>query len=131
MNNETLSQYNDVARKTAEAFQQFNAINVETLQKLTALQMDFTRVSVESATAQAHVFSTSQDPQTIATAESELLSTYGEKLMALGNETNEILSESGEQLVSLAKASFETNNTAPAAAKKPAKKNTAKKSVKK
>jgi len=115
MTNEFITQLNDSSKASYETFQQFNVINVETLQKLAALQFSLASLSVESTVEQAKLLSNGSDLQELFAAESALASSYGEKLMQISSETTEIFTRSGEQIAAFAGKRFETvsavNNT--------------------
>ena len=131
MTNEFITQLNDSGKASYETFQQFNVINVEALQKLSALQFSLASLNVESTVEQAKLLTSGTDPQEIFAAESALASAYGEKLMKITSETTEILTQSREQLVAFAEKTFEAANTVNKTQVKQPKKTATKKVAKK
>jgi phasin family protein len=135
MTNEFINKLTDTSKSSYATFQQLNAINVETMQKLAALQFSLTNLNVESTVAQAKLLSSGTAPQQLFAAESALANAYGEKLMEISNESKELMTNSRDQIVAFAENAFSAANTAgkPQAktVKKAATKKTAKKTTKK
>jgi len=135
MTNEFISKLNDSSKSSYEAFQQFNVINVEAMQKFAALQFSLTSLNVESTVAQAKLLGSGTAPEELIAAESALANTYGEKLMQLTSETAELMTNSRDQFVAFAEKTMATANNAAtsevAQPKKAAAKKSAKKSTKK
>jgi len=129
MTNEIINQFNDSGKASYETFQQFNAINVETLQKLTNLQFSLFGFGVEKSVEQAKLLSSGSDIQEIIAAESALASSFGTKLMEIGRETTDILTDSRQQYVSFAQNKFEAARTANEAEVKQPKKAATKKTA--
>ena len=131
MTKEFITQFNDSGKASFETFQQFNAINVATLQKLTALQFNLARLGVESTVEQAKLLTSGSDPQALFAAESALASAYGDKVMQITSETTEVLTQSRQQLAAFAEKTFAAASTADSAQVKQPKKATTKKTVRK
>ncbi|MBT7951448.1 MAG: phasin family protein [Gammaproteobacteria bacterium] len=139
MTNEFIAQFNDAGKSSYETFQQFNVINVETMQKLAALQFSLTNLNAECTVAQAKLLTSGTAPQELFAAESALANAYGEKLMQITSETTDLLTQSRDQIVTFAEKTFAEANTVNTAevkqprktATKKAAKKTAKKTVKK
>jgi phasin family protein len=132
MTNEFITQLNDAGKSSYETFQQFNVINVETMQKLAALQFSLTNLNAECTVAQAKLLTSGTAPQELFAAESALANAYGEKLMEITSETTGLLTQSRDQIVAFAEKSFAEENTVKkAATKKTTKKATTKKTAKK
>jgi len=131
MNNEFINQFNDSSKVSFEAFQQFNVINVEAMQKLAALQFSLTSLNVESTVEQAKLLTSGTDPQALFAAESALTRTYGERLMQITSETTDVLTQSREQMLAFAGHTFQAENPAvsPAKAQSKASNKTATKKV--
>ena len=115
MTNEFISKLNDSSKSSYEAFQQFNVINVEAMQKFAALQFSLTSLNVESTVAQAKLLGSGTAPEELIAAESALANTYGEKLMQLTSETAELMTNSRVQFVAFAEKTMATANNATTA----------------
>lgn len=126
MNNDLINQFNDRSRESLRHFEKFNAINLEAMEKLAALQISFTHLNLASTAAQARILSDTTAPDVLFQAESALVREYGENLVKLGTQTTAVLTDSREKLVAFAKESF----SAAADVEKPVKKTrTAKKTA--
>ena len=131
MTNEFITPFNESGKASFETFQQFNAINVATLQKLSALQFNLASLSVESTVEQAKLFTGASDPQALFAAESALARVYGDKVMQITSETTEVLAQSRQYLADVAKNTFAAATTAKAAEVKQPKKAVTKKTTRK
>lgn len=112
MTNEFINKLNDTGKSSYETFQHFNQINVETIQKLAALQFSLTNLNVESAVAQAKLLTSATAPQELFAAESALANAYGEKFMQITNETTELMTDSRDKIVAFAEKTFKDVNPA-------------------
>jgi phasin family protein len=131
MTNEFITQFNDAGKSSYETFQQFNVINVETMQKLAALQFSLTNLNVESTVAQAKLLTSGTAPQELFAAESALANAYGEKLMEITSETTDLLTKSRDEIVTFTEKTFAAANPVNNAEVKQPKKTAAKKTTKK
>lgn len=128
MNNDFMNSFQDGNKLSLENLEKINAINLDAMQKLAALQISLTNLNISSTAAQARLFTSVTEPNVLLHAETALVKGYGEQLMKIGSETTAVLSDSREKLVSFAK----DNLDAPAnevAAKSKTKARTAKKAV--
>ncbi len=101
--------------------EKISAINIETMEKLAAIQLSLTNLNVASTVAQVRLVSNTTEPQALIEAETALVKGYGEQLVKIGGETSAILTDSREKLVKFAKESFAspvTEKTAKPASKK-------------
>ncbi len=129
MSNEFINQFNDTGKASYETFQQFNEINVETMQKLAALQFSLTNLNVESTVEQAKLLTSGSAPNELFAAESAWARAYGEELNKITNETTAVMSDSREQLVAFTGKTLQIAQ--PATTPAPTKKKARKKAVKK
>lgn len=119
MQNEIFEQFTQAGKASYETFQQLGNINSKALQKLTELQFSVATLGIESSVEQAKLLSSTNNYKDLISAESELASDYGNKLVDLTKQTAAVLNESGEEVMAWFEKSAETmTDTAKATAKK-------------
>lgn len=119
MQNEIFEQFTQASKASYETFQQLGNINSKALQKLTELQFSVATLGIESSVEQAKLLSSTNNYKDLVSAESELASDYGNKLVDLTKQTAAVLNESGEEVMAWFEKSAETlTDTAKTTAKK-------------
>lgn len=119
MQNEIFEQFTQASKASYETFQQLGNINSKALQKLTELQFSVATLGIESSVEQAKLLSSTNNYKDLISAESELASDYGTKLVDLTKQTAAVLNESGEEVMAWFEKSAETiTDTAKTTAKK-------------
>lgn len=127
MTNALFSTFTDNSRFTYESLQELGAINTRTLNQLAEIQINFARLGLESSMEQARLITDVSSYDDLFSAESDLASNYGDKIMKLVGETAELMTDSRDQLVKWMGKHFEEGAgqaAAPARPKSSAKKST-------
>ena len=126
MNSEFFSTLPATGTLAYESMQELGAINSKALNKLAEIQLNFTRLGIESSMQQARLLSDIGSYEDLFSAESELASEYGDKMMALTMETTEVMTASRDELFAWVEKAFDGSKKAVKTARpKPAAKKSA------
>jgi len=107
MTNALFSSLTDNSRFTYESLQELGTINSRTLNRLAEIQMNFARLGIESSMEQARLITDVNSYDDLLSAESDLASSYGDKVMGLVRETAELMTDSRDQFVKWTEKHFE------------------------
>jgi phasin family protein len=124
MKNDIFNIMSDGSKFSYESLQELSDINTKTFTKLADLQMSFARLGIESSVEQAKLFSGASSYDDLLSAESDLATSYSDRIVELTREATDILSASREDLMAWLEKCFEEGrkevtsaaNTATAAA---------------
>lgn len=125
MTNEFFNTLSGNGHLAYESFQELGAINTKALNKLAEIQLNFARLGIESTMEQARLLADVGNYEDLLSAETDLASEYGDKVMALTLETTELVTASRDELMAWVEKRFEESGKAvakPAKAKPVAKK---------
>lgn len=107
MTNEILNIMSDSGKFPYEGLQELNDINSRIFTRLADLQMSIARFGIEGSIEQARVFTGAKKYEELLSAETELASSYGDRVMELTHEATGIITESQEELLSWMEKRFE------------------------
>lgn len=126
MTNDIIEQMTAGGQASYEAIQQLGAINTKTIQKLTDIQFSLATMGVESSIEQMKLINNTNNYTDLISAESDLASTYSNKVIEVTRQAAEVLTESQEEIAKWA----ESNTSTLTETKKPKAKAKAKKTAK-
>ncbi len=121
MQNELIENFTTSGQASYEAIQKLGAINTKTLQKLADIQFSLATMGVEGSIEQMKLINDTRSYSDLISAESDLVSNYGSKVVEITREAADILTESQDEISEWAKSSLSVANETKVA-KKPAKK---------
>lgn len=107
MTNDLFNVMTNGSKFSYENLQKLQDINTKAFNKLARLQMSFAQLGIESTVEQARLFTDSRSYEDLLSAETDLASSYSDKMMELTREVTDIVSESQEDLVSWLEKCFE------------------------
>ncbi|MEX2525601.1 MAG: phasin family protein [Gammaproteobacteria bacterium] len=107
MTNEILNMMSDNSRFPYERLQELNDINSRIFSRMTDLHMSLARLGIEGSVEQARLFTGAKKYEDLLSAETDLASSYSDKVMELTREATGIITESQEELLSWMEKRFE------------------------
>lgn len=107
MTNEILNMMADGGKFPYESLQELNDINSRIFNKLAGLQMNIARLGIEGSVEQARLFTGAKKYEELLSAETELASSYSDRVMELTREVTGILTESQQELLTWMEEQFE------------------------
>lgn len=131
MTNEILNMMSDNSRFPYERLQELNDINSRIFSRMTDFHMSLARLGIEGSVEQARLFTGAKKYEDLLSAETDLASSYSNKMMELSREATDLITESQEELLSWMEKRFEDGKkevkqaVAPSDKPKPAAKKTA------
>lgn len=131
MTDDFTKQWNQISKTAIESMQELGNINTRVVEKLTEQQLAVLNTCMEASQRELELAASGakvQDPQSLLTAQAELMAEYNSRLMAIVQSTGEILKDCNSEITSWADKGMNVTKTA---VKKPAPKATKKKTSKK
>jgi len=119
MTNEFFSTLSGNGQVAYQSIQELGAINSRVLNKLAEIQFNFAKLGIESSVEQARLLADISSYEDLLSAETDLASEYGDKVMALTLETTEIMSMSRDALIGWVEKQFEEGSKTVVKAAKP------------
>lgn len=128
MQEQIIEQVTSATQTSYEALQELGRINSETVTKLAELQFTLASLGIESGVEQAKLLTSTTNYKDLLSAESDLATSYSEKIMSIARQTADILTQSRDEVSSWVEKSASSVTKSPSkkpAARKPAAKKTA------